>query len=115
MRLIYILVFALSLMFTGAAIQQWGAAELRSHFGEVALLTLIGGVWLIIATKVFSWFGLILRDDVVERKNTAALIALCGALVSVALTYIGGNLGEGPSFWNNFYSAGLATTGLFAL
>src|SRR5215472_5345831 len=115
MRLIYILIFALSLVLTGAAIQKWGAAELRSNGGEVVLLTFIGAVWLFVATRLFSWFGLSLRDDAVERKNRAVFVALCGALLAVALTYIGGNLGEGPSYWNNFYSAGLATGALLGL
>jgi len=115
MRLIYILVFALSLLLAGAAVQKWGAAELRANFTGVAFITLIALPWLIAATMLFAWFGLSLRDDVAERKNTAALVALCGALAGVAFTYIGGNLGEGPSYWNNFYSVGLATIGFFGL
>ena len=115
MRLIYILIFALSLLLAGAAAQKWGAAELRSNFSEVAVVPLIAIPWLIAATVLFSWFGLSLRDYVVERKNIAALVALSGGLAGVAFTYIGGNLGEGPSFWNNFYSAGLATMSFFGL
>lgn len=115
MRFIYILVFVLNLVLTGAAVQEWGAAELRSHPGEVVFITVIGIFWLTASAKLFSWFGLSIRDDVVERKNVAVLVALCGALAGVAFTYIGGNLGEGPSYWNNFYSAGLATIGFFGL
>src|SRR4051794_20905131 len=115
MRLIYILVLVLSLVLTGAAIQKWGATELRNDWREVSFLILIDAGWLVVVTKLFSWFGLSLRDDAVERRNAAALVALCGALLSVALTYIGGNVGEGPSYWNNFYSAGLATATLFGL
>jgi hypothetical protein len=115
MRLIYTLVFLFSLLLTGAAIHRWGAAELRADFTEAAFLTAVGFGWLLIATKLFALFGFSLRDDAVERKNKPALVALCAALFGVALTYIGGNLGEGPSYWNNFYSAGLATGGLFGL
>ena len=115
MPLIFGFCFVLSLLLAAVGIQAWGAAELRSHFGEIYFLTFVGAVWLIVATKIFAWFGLSLRDDAVERKNVGALAALCGALLTVAFTYTGGNLGEGPSFMNNFYSAGLAAAGLFGL
>ncbi len=115
MRLIFGLCFVLSLLVAAAAMQRWGAAELRSQPGEIVFLTIAGGVWLFAATKIFAWFGLSFRDDVIERKNRAALVALCGALLGVACCWIGGNLGEGPSFSNNFYSAGLATVGYFGL
>src|SRR5204863_3561268 len=42
-------------------------------------------------------------------------VALCGAVLGVALTYTGGNLGERPSYWNNFYWAGLASISLLLL
>src|SRR6266704_821275 len=44
-----------------------------------------------------------------------ALTALCGAVPAVALTYIGGSLGEGPSYWNNVFSASLGTVGLLGV
>jgi len=50
-----------------------------------------------------------------ERRNVAALVALCGALMAVAIIYAGGSLGEGPSYLNNFFSAGLGTAGLLVL
>jgi hypothetical protein len=72
-------------------------------------------IWLAIAHKLFPWFGLSIRDDAWERRNSAATVALACALVSIAITFAAGNLGEGPSYWENFFSAGLATGGLFAL
>lgn len=68
-----------------------------------------------VAIKLFAWFGLSYRDDVAERGNIAALAALCGALLAVVVIYIGGSAGEGPSYLNNAFSAGLGTVGLFAL
>jgi len=65
--------------------------------------------------QAFSWLGLSFRDDAVERRNIAALTALCGAVPAVALTYIGGSLGEGPSYWNNVFSASLGTVGLLGV
>jgi hypothetical protein len=104
-----------SLMMMAWALYKWGAGEVRSNVGEVLFLTSIGGVWLTLANGLFSWFGLSVRDDAVERRNSSALIALCGAEAAVAVTYTGGSLGEGPSYLNNFVSVGLATVGLFGL
>ena len=106
---------ATGLIMIAVALHLWGAAEVRADAGEVFFLTALGTVWLILATILFSWLGLSYRDDVVERRNSAALIALCGAILAVAIIYAGGSLGEGPSYWDNIFSAGLGTTGLLVL
>jgi len=92
----------------------WGAAEVRANAGEVLFLTFVGAIWLVLATKLFSWLGVSFREDVAERANGSALVALCGAVVSVAIIYAGGSFGEGPSYLNNFFSATLGTAGLLA-
>src|SRR5437660_1146041 len=106
---------AASLMMTAVALHLWGATEIRANAGEVLFLTFGGAVWLTVATKLFPWLGLSFRDDAVERRNIAALAALCGAVTAVAIIYAGGSLGEGPSFMNNFFSATVGTAGWFAL
>src|SRR5207247_3264261 len=106
---------AASLIMIAMALYLWGAAEIRANPIEVLFLTVIGAVWLIIATCVFPWLGLSLSEDVLERRNVAALVALCGALIAVALIYAGGSIGEGLSYLNNFFSAGLAAAGLLVL
>ena len=98
-----------------AGLYVWGAKEVRGDLGEVMLLTLAGGVWLLLAAKLFPWLGLSLRDDVAERGNIAALVGLCGALTAFALIYVGGSLGEGPSYANNFFSVALGSAGLLVL
>lgn len=98
-----------------AALWFWGAKEVRGHYEEVSFLTAIGAFWLVLAHALYPWFGLSVRDDALERNNPAALIALSCALLSTAFTFAAGNLGEGPSYWENIFSAGLATAGLFVL
>jgi hypothetical protein len=98
-----------------AALRLWGAAEVRTSHGEILILMIFGNFWLIVTVALFPWFGLSLREDAMERRNPGALVALCGALLGVALTYGGGNVGEGPSYWNNIFSAGLGTGALFGL
>lgn len=109
------LCFTASLALIVAALWWWGATEVRGHVGEVLFLTFVGCLWLVLSKELFTWLGLSMRDDAVERRNPAALVALSGAMVSVALTFAGGNLGEGPSYLNNVFSAALGTGGLFSL
>jgi hypothetical protein len=98
-----------------AALHFWGAEEVRANLGAVVVLTCIGAVWLLFATKLFAWLGVSCRDDVIERSNRAALVGICGAVLSAAIIYAGGSLGEGPSYSNNFFSAGVGTAGWLAL
>jgi uncharacterized membrane protein YjfL (UPF0719 family) len=97
------------------ALHVWGAAEVRADPGEVFFLTLGGAIWLVFATWLFSWLGLSFRDDAVDRKNVAALTALCGAVLAISLIYAGGSLGEGPSYLENFFPAALGTGSLLIL
>jgi hypothetical protein len=106
---------AASVLMIALALWQWGAAEIRENAGEIFFLTAGGAVWLALATGLFAWFGLSFRDDAVERRNVASLIALCGAVTAAAILYAGGSAGEGPSYLNNIFSVSLAAIGLFAL
>jgi len=93
----------------------WGAAEIRATVSEVYFLTFVAAVWLIIAAKLFPWMGLSLRDDAVERKNLSALVALCGAVLALGIIYAGANIGEGPSFTNNFFCDVIGFVSFFLL
>ncbi len=93
----------------------WGAVEVRGHLDQVFPLTLLGCGWLLISSRLFSWLGLSVADDVIERRNRGALVGFCGAFLALTLIYVGGSLGEGPSYWNNIFSAGLGTIGFFLL
>jgi hypothetical protein len=105
----------LSLGLIATALWFWGAKEVRGDLGETAFLTFVGALWLLVAHALFPWLGLSIRDDALERKNGGALVALVCGLLSTAVTFAAGNLGEGPSYWENIFSAGLATGGLFTL
>jgi hypothetical protein len=103
------------LAFIACALWKWGAVEVRRQSSEVFGLTLVGVAWLLISRNLFPWFGLSIADDVKDRRNPAALIALSGATCAVAIIYAAGSLGEGPSYWNNIFSAGMGTAGFFVL
>lgn len=104
-----------SILVISFALWRWGAAEVRGHLGEVLGLTIFGIFWLIVCLHLFSWFGLCIGDDALERRNPAALIGCIGATLAVAFIYAAGNFGEGPSYWNNVFSEGVGTLGFFAL
>lgn len=107
--------YGICLAVIAGAIWLWGAVEVRGHAGVVAVLTLLGFFWLVLSTFVFNWFGLSVVEDAVERRNGAALVGFIGAIVGMALIYAAGNLGEGPSYAENFFSAGLGAMGFFVL
>jgi uncharacterized membrane protein YjfL (UPF0719 family) len=104
-----------ALTFVAVTLEFWGAAEIRATVSEVFFLTFVAAVWLIVAAKLFPWLGLSLRDDAVERKNYSALIALCGAVLALGIIYAGANVGEGPSFTNNFFCDAIGTASFFLL
>jgi uncharacterized membrane protein YjfL (UPF0719 family) len=103
------------LVFVAASLWFWGAAEIREDPGKIIFLTFFAGFWLAITMRLFPWLGLSFRDDAVERRNDAALVALCGAVLAVCLVYAGGSVGEGPSVVENFFCAGIGLCVLFAL
>jgi uncharacterized membrane protein YjfL (UPF0719 family) len=114
--LLWILVCACSsLALIASALWFWGAQEVRGDAGQVVFLTAVGAVWLLAAHALFPWLGLSFRDDALERMNSAALVALTGALLATAITFAAGNLGEGPSYSENIFCAAWSTGGLFAL
>ena len=73
---------------------------------------LLGLAWLRVAQPSFTFAGVSARDDVVERGNRAAALALAGAFVGTALCYAGGNIGDGPGWWVVVFCAALATVTL---
>src|SRR5687768_14585916 len=81
----------------------------------LAMYVVLGLAWSRLTTLTFPLFGISLRDDVVERRNTAALLTVVGAILGVTLCYAGGNIGDGPGWWVVIFSAALATATLLML
>src|SRR5258707_902084 len=91
------------------------SSDVRDSAIYIMFYTVMGLAVLGIADLFFPFFGISLRDDVVERRNGAASTALTGALVAVTLCYAGGNIGEGPGWWVVVIAAVLALIGLFGV
>jgi hypothetical protein len=110
-----LLCYFASVVLIAGALWRWGAVEVPGQIGEVALLTLVGTIWLLVSLNLARWLGVGVADDAIERRTPSALIALWCATFGLAPIYAGGNLGEGPSYWSNIFSATLATIRFFAL
>lgn len=103
-----------------AALLYWvlrnlAADDVRTSSLYIAFYLLMGAAWVGVAVHWLAFLGLSLRDDVVERANRAAGVALAGALVGITLCFAGGNIGNGPGWWVVVFSAALSTGTLFWL
>ena len=80
-----------------------------SAFYVVGYLSL-GLIWISISSRVLSSFADIrLQQDVRDRNNLAAAVAIGGLQVGSAVAYAGGNIGDGPGFHVVVFSALLST------
>ena len=105
----------LSLAFVLLVLRRWADVEVRGSVIYILLLLLLAAGWLGMATFLSRWLGISLRDDVAERNNRAALAAWGGVITGLTLVFAGANVGEGPSLWNNVFSAVVGTITLAVL
>lgn len=103
-----------SLVVLAAVTWFWTAKEIRHGKPYTWLVLAMGGAWLTMCGALFRWVGLSVREDACERRNQAAAFAVSGGLVGAMLIFCGANTGEGPSFWNNVFSALLGGAVWFA-
>ena len=87
--------------------------DVRDSVPYTFLYMLLGAAWVGAAIRLSSALGISARDDVRERRNDAAALALGGAMLGITLAFAGGNIGDGPGWWVVVFSAALATVLLF--
>ncbi|HEX7181105.1 MAG TPA: hypothetical protein VF756_04630 [Thermoanaerobaculia bacterium] len=75
----------------------------------------MGAAWVGLAAQFLSLFGVSVRDDVLERGNRAAAVAIAGALMGITFCFAGGNIGDGPGWWVVVFCAALSTGTLLLL
>lgn len=91
------------------------AADVRDAPEYLFMYFVMGLAWLRGAAFLFPLAGLNPRDDLIERRNAAAMPAWMGALIGVAACFAGGNVGNGPGWPVVVFSAALATSALGAV
>jgi len=88
------------------------ADDVRNAPQYLFMYLMLGLAWLYGASLLFPIAGLSARDDIIERRNAAAVPTWMGAMTGVALCYGGANIGNGPGWWVVVFSAALATLAL---
>ena len=82
----------------------------------IAFYLVIGFTWLSVGVWfMFLFFDLSWIDDVLDRGNRAALIAIAGGFMGICAIYSGANIGDGPGWWCVFFAGGLGLLAFFGL
>ena len=87
--------------------------DVRDDPRYLTFYLVLGAAWVGVWIRWLAVVGISTRDDVVERSNGSAALAVTGALFGITLAYAGGNVGNGPGWWVVGFSAALATVALF--
>lgn len=100
-------------LFIAVVLWRWGSSDVRSSAGWVFLYTMGGAAWLVLGLYLLALLGVGVREDVIERQNSAAAWLVHGTLIGAALCYAGSNFGSGPGAEVVIFCAFLSTVCLF--
>ena len=94
-------------------LRYWSSPDVRNDWLYLGFYLAMGAAWIGFGAELLPYLGLSPRDDVLERRNPGAGIAIAGALLGLTFCFAGGNVGdnagEGPGWWVVLFCAGLAT------
>ena len=96
-------------------LRTWAAEDVRHDPRYLGFYIAMGAAWVGLAKAGLPLLGLSVRDDVLERGNRAAGMAIGGALLGLTLCFAGGNIGDGPGWWVVVFAAAMATGTSFLL
>ena len=96
-------------------LRTWAAEDVRHDLRYLFLYLVMGAAWVGLAKSGLPLLGLSVRDDVLERGNRAAAMAIGGSLIGLTLCFAGGNIGDGPGWWVVVFAAAIATWAFFLL
>jgi hypothetical protein len=88
--------------------------NVRGHPDYETLFAVGGTAWIFGTAFKLRFFGFTIRDDAVERKNTAVTIVASGAILGHTLCYAGANIGGGPTIWTTIVPA-IVASGILAI
>lgn len=105
----------LCLVLVVVGLQLYAASDVRGTF-YVVWYTVMWAAW-VGATVLFllPFVELRMYEDVLERRNPAVLISVLGAMFGLTLAFLGGNFGEGPSWWVVLLCTLISFSGFFVL
>lgn len=96
-------------------LRTWAAEDVRHDLRYLFFYLAMGAAWVGLAKSGLPLLGLSVRDDVLERGNRAAAMAIGGSLIGLTLCFAGGNIGDGPGWWVVVFAAAIATGTCFLL
>jgi len=103
------------LLFLFASLHTSAAEAVRNSSLYILIYMAVGAAWLGVSCHLFAFLGVSARDDALERRNHAALIATIGAMIGIISCFAGANIGEGPGVEVVVVSAATATGSWFVL
>lgn len=103
---------AISAALLFALLASYASHDVRDSVLYMTFYLVMGAAVVGLGVVVLNWLGLCLRDDVIERRNPAAALALAGAVPGLTLAYAGSNIGDGPGWWVVVSCSGLAVGSL---
>jgi uncharacterized membrane protein YjfL (UPF0719 family) len=112
------LMYATPLLCAGvlfSVLKRFASHDVRDDLRYLGFYMVMGAAWVGLFQNILHQTGLSARDDAIERRNKAAALALCGALVGLTLCFAGANIGDGPGWWVVIFCAGLSTGAWFVL
>src|SRR5687767_9695060 len=95
-------------------LRRYASHDVRDSGTYLTFYVIVGAAWVGVGSLLLPWLGVSPRLDALERRNTAAAVAVAGALLGLTFAFAGGNIGNGPGWWVVVFSSGLATVSLFA-
>jgi uncharacterized membrane protein YjfL (UPF0719 family) len=102
-------------LFLLIVLSKLSSGDVRSDSELVGQYCLLGLAWLGLTERVFALLGVSMRDDVIERRNTAASLVIAGELVAVTCCFAGANVGNGPGVEVVLFCAAISTLSLLLL
>ena len=104
-----------SLAILFAVLKTLASSDVQGSIAYIGLYLLMGAAWTGSAMRLLPFLGISPWDDVAERHNEAAAVAVTGTLVGCVFCFAGANVGEGPGWWVVVAAAALATVMLALL
>jgi uncharacterized membrane protein YjfL (UPF0719 family) len=97
-------------------LQHWADPKYVVGQLDYILLFMAGGLaWLMLTRSAIPLLGIAVRDDAIERRNTASAVAACGAMLGTMAIYAACNVGAGPTIWTTIFPALVATAAWLVL
>ncbi len=88
---------------------KWSSHDVRDNPIYIFFYLVMWFGWTGLWNRLLPYLGLSCRDDVLERDNSAAGLAIGGGLLGATFIFAGSNIGDGPGWWVVVFCAALGT------